>query len=408
MDKFDCAQRLKHLPFYLYPTIESTMDEAVKRGHKLIDLSTGELDFPTPSYIIKSLQLACADPIKHRYGNVQGLPELRKAIAAWYQRRYDVLLDKDSEVITFVGSKEGIAFLPLAFIDPGDIVLIPDPGYPTYRYAAAFAGGQLETFPLRPENGYQPDFDEIPRDLAEKAKLVFLNYPNNPTSATVDKSFFDQAVAFAKKHHVIVCHDAAYSEIVYDGYTAPSFLQADGARDVGVEFHTLSKTFCMTGWRVGFAVGNKDIIRALLEVKRVTASGHFAAIESAGVEALNCAPVELAHNRLELQKRRDFLIDGLLKIGISVDPPKGSFYLWFPIPHETDSLAFVKRLILETGVVTFPGIGYGINGEGYIRIAFVKDLAKLQEAMRRMGSFFRKQLNKGSQNQALTAGRPRA
>jgi LL-diaminopimelate aminotransferase len=300
-----------------------------------------------------------------------------------------VVLDRDSEVITFVGSKEGIAFLPLAFIDPGDIVLIPDPGYPTYRYAAAFAGGELKTFPLRPETGFQPDFSEIPSDLAAKAKLLFLNYPNNPTSATVDKSFFDKAVAFAKNHRVIICHDAAYSEIVYDGYKAPSFLEADGARDIGVEFHTLSKTFCMTGWRVGFAVGNKDIIQALLEVKRVTASGHFAAIESAGVEALNCDPIELEHNRRELQKRRDFLIEGLSKLGISAEPPKGSFYLWFRIPHETDSLAFVKRLILETGVVTFPGIGYGRNGEGYIRIAFVKELVKLEEALWRMSSFFR-------------------
>lgn len=390
MRMIEYADRLKHLPFYLYPTIEAVTEEARQNGQDIIDLSTGEPEFPTPQYLVTQLKEACEDPKTHRYGNLRGYPGFRDAIAGWYQQRFGVSLDRDKEIITFVGSKEGIAFLPMAFVDPGDTVLIPDPGYPSYRYAASFAGAELVTFPLRPENHYLPDFNEIPRSVAEKAKIMFLNYPNNPTAATADRSLFERAVEFAEKHHIIIGHDAAYSEVVFDGYKAPSFLQAMGARNVGVEFHTLSKTFCMTGWRLGFAVGNERVIDGLLEVKRVSASGHFAAIEITGMKALRSQPMELGSNNQKLRERRDFVIDELRRFSIEVETPKGSFYVWFPIPDSHDSLSFVKKIILKTGVVVFPGIGYGSNGEGYVRIAIVQDLPKLQEAFRRLEPYLRK------------------
>jgi LL-diaminopimelate aminotransferase len=385
----DYADRLTGLPFYLYPTIEAATEEAAKRGCDIIDLSTGDPQFATPHHIVQALQRACEDPSTHHYGNLRGYSPFRKAIGQWYQRRFGVAADSDREVITFVGSKEGISFLPLAFINPGDIVLIPDPGYPTYRYAAAFANARLETFPIRPENNYEPDFDNIPKSIAKKAKIIFLNYPNNPTAATVDRDFFKKAVQFAEKYNIVIAHDAAYSEVTFDGYRSPSLLEVEGAMEVGVEFHTLSKTFCMTGWRVGFAIGNAKIIQALLEVKRVTASGHFAAIERAGCEALGRDPQELASNNDQLQVRRDFVIGELRKFGIDIKPPRGSYYVWFPFPKGKDSLSFVKKVILETGVVTFPGIGYGENGEGYIRIAVVEELPKIQEAFKRLEPYLR-------------------
>jgi LL-diaminopimelate aminotransferase len=389
MGMYDYADRLKGLPFYLYPTIEETTDQAIQKGRKIIDLSTGDPKFATPDYVVKALQEACEDPATHHYGNVIGYAPFRKAIGQWYQKRFGVMLDPAREIVPFVGSKEGIAFLPLAFINPGDVVLVPDPGYPTYRYAAAFANARLETFPLRPENNYEADFDEIPEAIAREAKIIYLNYPNNPTAATVDKDFFKRAVRFVEKYRIIVAHDAAYSEVTFDGYRAPSLLEIDGAKEVGVEFHTLSKTFCMTGWRVGFAVGNRKIIEGLLEVKRVSASGHFPAIERAGVEALNQPPVELNRNNRALAERRDLVIGELRRFGIDVKPPKGSYYVWFPIPKERDSLSFVKKLILETGVITFPGIGYGDNGEGYVRVAIVEDLSTIQEALRRLEPYLR-------------------
>ncbi|MEW6264474.1 MAG: aminotransferase class I/II-fold pyridoxal phosphate-dependent enzyme [Thermodesulfobacteriota bacterium] len=387
MNNFDYAERVRHLPFYLYPTIEEVTEQAMKNGRDIIDLSTGAPKFPTPGHIIKKLQQACEEPCTHGYGNLKGYPPVRKAIASWYRRRFGVALDPDTEVITFVGSKEGLAFFPLAFINPGDVVLIPDPGYPTYRYAASFAGAEMVTFPIRPENQYLPDFEEIPPAVAEKAKIIFVNYPNNPTAATADKPFFEQLVQWAQKFNVMIAHDAAYSEVSFDGYRAPSFLEASGAKDFGVEFHTLSKTYCMPGWRIGFAVGNRNIIQGLLEVKRVSSSGHFVALEMAGVEALETQHLELDGNNRLFQERRDFAISELERFGIRVMPPRGSFYLWFPIPGNKDSLGFSKKVILETGVIIFPGIGYGDNGEGYVRLALVQDLPRLQEAFKRLSPY---------------------
>jgi LL-diaminopimelate aminotransferase len=387
MKTFNYAERLQHLPFYLYPTIEIATQQAMKNGRDIIDLSTGEPNFPAPGYIIKRLQRACEDPCTHGYGNLKGFPPFRKAIASWYLRRFGVELDPETEIITFVGSKEGIAFFPLAFINPGDVVLIPDPGYPTYRYAASFAGAEMVPFPIREKNHYLPDFEEISPEVGKKARIMFLNYPNNPTAATADRPFFQQAVEWAQEYDVMIAHDAAYSEVTFDGYRAPSFLEASGAKDCGVEFHTLSKTYCMPGWRVGFAVGNRNIIQGLLEVKRVSSSGHFAALEMAGVEALESEPLELDTNNRTFKERRDFAIGELEKLGIRVPRPRGSFYLWLPIPGGKDSLEVSKKIILETGVITFPGIGYGENGEGYIRIALVQNLSRLKEAFQRLSPY---------------------
>jgi LL-diaminopimelate aminotransferase len=389
MNMFDLAERLKRLPFYLYPTIEAVTKEALREGKDLINLSTGDPEFATPRHIIDRMQEACSNPATHRYGRMAGYAPFLEAVAAWYKRRFGILLDSKNEVIDFLGSKEGIAFLPLAFLNPGDVALIPDPGYPTYRYAAAFANAKLCTFPIRPENNYEPDYDEIPKDVAREAKIIFLNYPNNPTGATVEKEFFERTVEFAEQNSIIVCHDAAYSEVAFEGYKAPSFLEVDGAKEVGVEFHTLSKTFCMTGWRLGFASGNPKIIRALLEAKRVTSAGHFTAIEMAGVEALSREPVELERNNRVFQKRRDFVVGELRRFGIDIQPPRASFYIWFRIPKEKSSLSFVRKMILETGVITFPGVGYGENGEGYVRIAIVQELSKIQEAFRRIEPYLK-------------------
>ena len=388
MRNIEFAKRLNGLPFYLYPTIDEAVAKARQKGLDIIDLSIGEAGFPTPVYIVEALRDSCAIPEAQRYGKLQGYPPFRASIADWYARRFGVELDGDKEVITFLGSKEGIAFLPLGVTNPGDLVLVPDPGYPTYRYAATFAGAEVMPYRLRPENNFVPDFDDIPKSIAERAKLIFLNYPNNPTAATVDKAFFDRVVDFARRYNILVCHDAAYTEVVYDGYKAPSFMEAKGAKEVGIEFNTLSKTYCMTGWRIGFAVGHSEIVKALLEVKRVTSTGHFTALEIAGMRAIEEDPVEVERNNRVLERNRNFVVSKLKSFGISIEPPKGSFYVWFPIANKGPSLDFVINLIIETGVVIFPGIGYGENGEGYARISFAPKLSDLEKALSRIRSYF--------------------
>jgi LL-diaminopimelate aminotransferase len=378
------AKRLKNLPFYLYPTIEAAVQRAKQKGQNIIDLSTGDPEFPAPDYLVKELAKTCLNPQTHHYGNVKGYPPFCKSIAAWYQRRFGVTLDPDKEVITFIGSKEGIAYMPLAFINPGDVALIPDPGYPTYRYAATFAGAKLVTFNLKPESNFLPDFNEIESEVADKSKIIFLNYPNNPTGATADDEIFEKAVRFANKHGLIICHDAAYSEIAFDGYKAPSLMESKGALDVGVEFHSLSKTFNMTGWRIGFAVGHEKYIKALHEVQKVFASGHFPALEIVGMKALDSHPVELENRNRLLKERRDFVINELKKYDIAAAMPRASFYIWFPVPVQMDSLSFVTDIILKTGVVLFPGIGYGDNGEGWLRIALAQELPRIKEAFERL------------------------
>ncbi|MGH7273162.1 MAG: LL-diaminopimelate aminotransferase, partial [Nitrospiria bacterium] len=314
----------------------------------------------------------------------EGLLKFRQAVARWYQRRFGVDLDPVSEVLTLIGSKEGIGHFPLAFINPGDIALIPNPGYPVYHAGTLFAGGQSHFMPLLRENGFLPDLSRIPKGVLKKAKVLFLNYPNNPTSATADRSFFEQGMAFAKRHRLIVCHDAAYSEIYFDGHRPTSFLEVKGAKEIGIEFHSLSKTFNMTGWRIGFAVGNRKILAGLGKLKSNLDSGVFQAVQEAGIEAMESGDRLAEEIRKTYQERRDLMVSGLKRIGLEVEFPKATFYLWVAVPRGYHSTQFAALLLSKIGIVTTPGKGFGDSGEGYIRMALTVQRERLAEALRRM------------------------
>jgi LL-diaminopimelate aminotransferase len=310
----------------------------------------------------------------------------REAAADWCAKRFKVNLDPEKEVLTLIGSKEGIAHIPFAFVNKGDVVLCSNPGYPVYNIGTILADGTPYPLPLLHENNFKPDLSSIKKTVAKKAKIMHINYPNNPTAATLDKKFFDEVVSFAKEHNIIVCHDAAYSEVAFDGYKAPSFLEADGAKDVGIEFHSLSKTFNMTGWRIGFAVGNAGVIAGLSRVKQNVDSGVFQAIQQAGEAALKGPLSEVEKNMRILEERRDIMVDGLRKLGWDIIKPKATFYLWVPVPDEKlSSIEFAKKILDETGVVVTPGVGFGEYGEGYIRIALTQSKERLKDALERLG-----------------------
>ncbi|NQT46613.1 MAG: LL-diaminopimelate aminotransferase [Candidatus Omnitrophica bacterium] len=383
--RIDLSKRLKALPPYLFVEIDKAVKDAIARGKDLIDLGIGDPDTPTPRYIIEAMNKALEDKANHRYALDQGLPELREQIAAWYKARFGVLLDPEREVLPLLGSKEGIAHIPLAFINPGDSALVPDPCYPPYRSGVIFAGGEIITMPLKEENGFLPAIDELKQKDAKRAKLIYLNSPNNPTSAVAEVDFFDGIVQFAQKNDLIVCHDGAYSEISYDGYRPKSFLEAEGAKEVGVEFHSLSKTFNMTGWRVGFVCGNRDVVAALAKVKANIDSGIFTAIQRAAIVALSSGDKHVREMQSLYQGRRDVLLNGLNKLGMHIpQPPKASFYVWVSVPKGSDSSSFAKRIIDEADLVVTPGIGFGKYGEGYIRIALTVDENRLKEAIDRL------------------------
>lgn len=380
------AKRLDNIPPYLFAEIDKKKEEAIKRGVKVLSLGIGDPDLPTPPHIVDALYEAAKIVSNQKYPPYEGTKEFRKAVAEWYEKRFNVTLDPEKEVLTLIGSKEGIAHIFLAFVDPGDIALIPDPGYPVYKVATILAGGIPYTFPLKPDT-YLPDFSNVPEEVARKAKIMFLNYPNNPTAAVADLSIFEEAVEFAKKYDIILCHDNAYSEVTFDGYIAPSILEVKGAKDIAVEFHSLSKTYNMTGWRIGFAVGNKDIIDGLSIVKTNVDSGVFMAIQYAGVVALRGSQDVVEENKRVIAKRRDIFVEGLKKLGWDIKPTKGTFYLWVPIPKNfKSSIEFASFLLEKTGIVVPPGIGYGENGEGYFRIALTVDEPVLKEALERMES----------------------
>jgi LL-diaminopimelate aminotransferase len=382
---FDKAERLRRLPPYLFKEIDRKKAEVRAEGVDLIDLGIGDPDLPTPNHIIEALQEAAVDPLNHRYPSYPGMPEYRAAVADWYKRRFNVDLDPEKEVLALIGSKEGIAHMPLAFVNPGDVSLIPTPAYPVYNTATIFAGGESFFMPLVRENYFLPDLDAIPEDVARKAKLLFINYPNNPTAAVAEVGFFERVVAFAKKHEIIVCHDAAYSEMAYDGYRPSSFLQAKGAKEVGVEFHSLSKTYNMTGWRIGFAAGNREAVEGLGAIKSNVDSGVFQAIQIAGIKALR-ADQSCVNQMIDVYtRRRDLMVEGLRKAGFELDSPKASFYLWVKVPQGYTSAQLATRL-LEKGVVVTPGNGFGAPGEGYFRIALTQKRERMQEALERIGS----------------------
>ncbi len=378
------ATRIKTLPPYLFAAIDKMKQEAIARGVDIINLGIGDPDLPTPAPIIESLAQAAKNPKHHQYPSYEGMLAFRKAVADWYRRRFNVTLDPADEVLTLIGSKEGIGHVHLAFVDPGDIVLVPSPGYPVYPVGTSFAGGVSHIMPLTKANSFLPDLNAIPKDVAKRAKLMWLNSPNNPTSVIMTKDYFKRVVAFAQEHQVIVCHDAAYSEIYYDGARPVSFMEIDGAKDVGVEFHSLSKTYNMTGWRIGFVVGNRHILAGLGKVKSNLDSGVFEAVQAAGITALGLDDSVTDGIRNIYQERRDTLVPGLKKLGLDVDAPPAAFYVWVTVPKGYTSASCTAHLLEKAGIVTTPGNGFGAPGEGYIRMTVCTSKERLAEAVERI------------------------
>jgi len=378
------AKRIKELPPYLFAEIDRRKREALARGVDLIDLGIGDPDIPTPSPIIEKLVESASKPVNHRYPNSSGMAEFREAVARWYKHRFNVALDPAKEVVSLIGSKEAIGNMAVAFVDPGDIVLVSSPCYPVYHIGTAFNGGENYFLPLKKENQFLPDLDSIPADIARQAKLLWINYPNNPTGAVADKDFFARVVEFANRYNVIVCHDAAYTEMGYDGYRPMSFLEVDGAKEVGIEFHSLSKTFNMTGWRIGMAVGNPELVGGLAQAKSNLDSGIFQAIQEAGIEALNLGDKIVEPSRKIYQERRDILVDGLRAVGLECDKPRATFYVWVSVPKGLSSAEFTAKLLDEAGVVTTPGNGFGAAGEGYVRFTVCVDKTRLKEVAERI------------------------
>jgi LL-diaminopimelate aminotransferase len=378
------ARRVQQLPPYLFAEISRKIAEKRAQGVEVVSFGIGDPDMPTPAHIIDSLREAALDPANHRYPESEGLPDLRRAMAGWYERRFDVSLDPEREVLPLIGSKEGIAHVALCFIDPGDVALVPDPGYPVYSIGTMFAGGEAYYLPLCEENGFLPDLDAVPADVLRKAKVLWLNYPNNPTGAVADLEFFDRAAAFAARHGLAVLHDGPYSEVAFDGYRPPSLLQAKGGRDAGIEFNSLSKTYNMTGWRIGMAVGNADIIDGLRRVKSNIDSGIPQAIQRMAITALE-GPMDSveAQNRV-YERRRDRLVAALRGLGLRVTPPRASLYVWARIPDGQTSTEYATRLLDEAGVVVGPGIGYGPSGEGFVRLSLTIPDEDLEEGVRRL------------------------
>jgi LL-diaminopimelate aminotransferase len=378
------ARRIAELPPYLFAEVDRRIAEKRAQGHDVISLGIGDPDLPTPEHIVRALEETAEQPANHRYPDYYGLRELRVAIAEWYAGRFGVALDADAEVLPLIGSKEGIAHLATAWVDPGDLVLVPDPGYPVYSIGTMLANGEVYWLPLRADHGFLPDLKAIPADVARRARVLWIGYPNNPTAAVAPLEFFSDVVDFAWEHGILVCHDNAYSEVAYDGYRAPSFLQVDGAREIGIEFHSLSKTYNMTGWRIGMVVGNRTAIEALGRVKTNVDSGIFQPVQYAGIAALRGDQTWLAGRNLHYQRRRDAVLATLSRIGLAAPTPRASLYVWGPVPAGTKSVDFSLRLLDETAVWITPGVGFGPAGEGYFRISLTTPDDRLEEALARL------------------------
>lgn len=382
------AKRIEKLPPYLFAQIDKKIAQKKAQGIDVISLGMGDPVEPTPAHIIEKLQEEAQNPANHRYPSYYGLPQLRQTIANWYWRRFKVKLDPDKEVLPLIGSKEGIAHIYLATVDSKDLVLVPDPGYPVYHTGAILAEAETYFIPLLAENNFNPDLETISGEVAQKAKTIYISYPNNPTSAIANPNLFEDIVEFARKHDIIVFHDNPYSEITYDGYIAPSFLETPGAKEVGIEFHSLSKSYNMTGWRLGFAVGNEQVIEALGRVKTNIDSGIFNAVQYAGIAALNGPQECIEEMRAIYQRRRDKVIETLKSIGIEVVPPQATIYIWAPVPEGYTSASFATLLLDKAGVVVSPGSAYGPSGEGYFRISLTVPDDRLEEALSRIKDAF--------------------
>jgi LL-diaminopimelate aminotransferase len=376
------ADRIKNLPPYLFAAIDKAKQEARARGVDVIDLSVGDPDLPTPAHIVEALRQAAEDTSNHQYPSYEGKLAFRNAVADWYKRTFNVDLDPRNEVLTLIGSKEGIAHAPLAFINPGDVALIPDPAYPVYRTATAFAGGEPVIMPLLKENKFLPDLEAIPSEVARRAKIMFLNYPNNPIGATADRSFFRELIDFAREYNIIVMHDNPYSEIYYDGHRSLSLLEIDGAKDVAVEFHSLSKTYNMTGWRIGSVVGNSEVVAGIGKIKSNIDSGTFGAVQDAGIAALQ-SPKEIVDDiRKIYQHRIEILYQALQDLGLELEKPRATLYLWAWVGGS--SIEYAARLLEKTGIVATPGLGFGKYGEGYIRFSITQQTKRIEEAVMRL------------------------
>jgi LL-diaminopimelate aminotransferase len=380
------AQRMARIPPYLFAEIDRKVAAKRAAGVDVITLDIGDPDLPTPSHVVEAAARALREPANHRYPSYYGLRTLRVALAAWYGRRFGVELDPDAEVLPLIGSKEGIAHLPIALVDPGDVVLAPDPGYPVYVTGAIMADAEPYRLPLREENGFLPDLSAIPDEVARRARVLWLNYPNNPTAAVATDEFFRAAIGFCREHDIVLAHDAPYTEIAFDGYRAPSVLQYEGAREIAVEFHSLSKTYNMTGWRVGMAVGNSEVVKLLGQVKTNIDSGIFQAVQLAAIEAMEEPPAWLGHRNAVLRRRHMMVRDALASIGIDVSLPRATFYLWGRVPAGFDSIGFAERVLDDVGVNVTPGVGFGPSGEGYFRVSVTAPDERVEEACERLRS----------------------
>ena len=381
------AQRVENLPPYLFVGISRAIAAKKAQGIDVISFGIGDPDMPTPQPVLDALIEGSKKPANHRYPESEGLPEFRESVAAYYKRRFGLTLDPGTEIINLIGAKEGIAHAALCFIDPGDISISPDPAYPVYEIGTMFAGGETHFVQLKEENGYLVDFNDIPTDVARKAKTLWINYPNNPTGAIAPLSFFEEAVRYCKEFDIALLHDAAYTDVTYDGYVAPSVLEVDGAMDIAMEFGSLSKTANMTGWRVGMAVGNPDMVNALMRVKSNIDSGLSQANQEMGIAALDLPTEWLDNNNEVYRKRRDKVVSVLNEIGVPTVAPKGGLYIWTPIPEGYTSAEFAQKLLDEVNVVVTPGNGYGPGGEGYIRLSLTISDDLIDEGLRRLSTF---------------------
>ena len=381
------ARRVEALPPYLFAEISKKIAAKRAEGHDVVTFAIGDPDLPTPKHILDAFHRAADDPANHRYPESEGLPELRQSIADWYERRFEVKFDPQTETLPLIGSKEGIGHIALCFIDPGDIALVPDPGYPVYEIGTMFAGGESYKIPCTREGGWKPDFDAIPADVARKAKIIWLNYPNNPTGATAELGFFERAVAWAKQYDVAILHDNPYCDVAYDGYKPVSIFQVPGARDVAVEFNSWSKIYNMTGWRIGMVVGNPQMVDALMRVKSNIDSGIPQAIQKMAIEAVYGPQDCIEEHNAIYQRRRDRMVEVLRGIGLEVEMPKASLYIWAKLPNGVTSAEYAARLIEDCSVVVTPGRGYGENGEGYIRLSVTTPDDRLEEGLKRLSAW---------------------
>lgn len=384
MDWISPADRLKGLPPYVFARLDELKARAREQGLDLIDLGMGNPDGPTPEPVVESAIRALKNPANHGYPPFEGTASFRRTITKWYYRRYGVELDPNSEALPLLGSKEGLTHLALAYLNPGDLVLVPSPAYPPHFRGPLIAGAKVHTIILKPENNWVIDLGDIPDDIASQAKILYFNYPSNPTGATAPREFFKDVVAFAHKHQILLVHDLCYAELAFDGYQPTSLLEIEGGKDIGVEFHTMSKTYNMAGWRVGFVVGNSRVIQGLRTLKTNLDYGIFAALQTAAETALELPDSYLLEVQQRYRDRRDFLVAGLAELGWNIPKPLAAMYLWVPCPPGMNSTDFALSVLEKTGVVMTPGNAFGPGGEGYVRVSLIAERDRLGEALKRL------------------------